>query len=191
MRFSTVLVGAFAALASAQSTTAAPSTTAPATPTSVSLDPAQSSAAACLNACKVEDVDCKAKCVPVPHPSFDQVEKLQACVAECVKNQGNGTESDNIKFGQCRDTCITQNYHNTATTGGAQPTGGSGSGSGSGSGAGGSGGSSSGAGANPTGGAGGNGTTGGSGAGGPSGAGSLHAISAVGLLSFLAAFALL
>lgn len=68
MRFATfIVVGACALFANAQSTDSATSTTATAAST-VSLTPAQSSAAACLNACDAGDVDCQAKCIAVSCP---------------------------------------------------------------------------------------------------------------------------
>lgn len=71
MRFATFLVGAFAIVVSAQSTT-----TETTGATSASLTPAQSSQAACLEACAAGDVDCQARCIAVStlpvKPSFPQ-----------------------------------------------------------------------------------------------------------------------
>lgn len=65
MRFATFFVaGALAVFASAQTDDA--TTTATTTASVVaSLTPAQSSAAACLNACDAGDVNCTAKCIAV------------------------------------------------------------------------------------------------------------------------------
>ena len=64
MRFSILALGAFAAIAAAQTSTP---TTAPAA--TVSVDPAQTSLQAaiaeCLKGCAAGDVNCQAKCVPV------------------------------------------------------------------------------------------------------------------------------
>lgn len=66
MRFSTILIGAFAAVAAAQSS-GAPSTTVAAPATSVSLDPVQATYVACLKGCRDDDVNCRAKCGNVSH----------------------------------------------------------------------------------------------------------------------------
>lgn len=64
MRFtSTIVAGAFAVLASAQSTASA-TTTATAT-TTYSMTSAQASMQACLDACDAGDVDCESKCIAV------------------------------------------------------------------------------------------------------------------------------
>jgi len=67
MRFSAVVFGAFVAVASAQSTTPAPTTSI--SPSQASADSsasaAQASIVACVTSCAADDVNCKAKCVPV------------------------------------------------------------------------------------------------------------------------------
>ncbi|KAI1137037.1 hypothetical protein F5Y05DRAFT_95363 [Hypoxylon sp. FL0543] len=139
MRFSVVVAGLFAAVASAQSstqtdtavssaspaasgsdsTTAASSTTdVVASLTSVSIDPAQTSAQAailqCLGACAADDVDCQAKCIAVPSPDSSNVNKTTECVAACP--QGNGTAADNTNYANCVDGCIAQYYYTTTGT---------------------------------------------------------------------------
>jgi cobalamin biosynthesis Mg chelatase CobN len=123
MRFtSIVLTGAFALLASAQSTTSATSAA------STTIDAAQASASAaqaeilkCLDACKPGDVSCTSKCIAVPNPSDSQVNATNNCVANCP--QGKGTESDIAAYQKCVEDCIGANYF-TATP---SPTGSSGS----------------------------------------------------------------
>ncbi|KAI0882711.1 uncharacterized protein GGS22DRAFT_190692 [Annulohypoxylon maeteangense] len=160
MRFSVAVVGLFAAVASAQSETAsavssaessvasdvssitsaasgASSTVAASTSvdvgslTSVSIDPAQSSAQAaitdCLKACSAEDVNCQAKCIAVPSPDTQNVNKTTECVAACP--QGNGTATDNLNYANCVNDCIAQYYYTTTGTPNlASSTGASGSG---------------------------------------------------------------
>lgn len=66
MRFATFIVaGALAVFANAQSSDSATATAATSASAVVSLTPAQSSAAACLNACDPGDVNCTAKCIAV------------------------------------------------------------------------------------------------------------------------------
>lgn len=70
MRFTSFIVaGALALVASAQTTSdsTASSTATSTASTVVSVDPAQSSEAACLKACKAGDVDCQSKCIAVSH----------------------------------------------------------------------------------------------------------------------------
>ncbi|KAI0838981.1 hypothetical protein F5Y06DRAFT_36681 [Hypoxylon sp. FL0890] len=140
MRFSVVVAGLFAAVASAQSSTATDtavssassaassggdSTTVASTThtgvaslTSVSIDPAQTSAQAaiiqCINACAADDVDCQAKCIAVPSPDTANVNKTTECVAACP--QGNGTAADNQNYANCVDGCIAQYYYTTTGT---------------------------------------------------------------------------
>ncbi|OTA52837.1 hypothetical protein K449DRAFT_402358 [Hypoxylon sp. EC38] len=139
MRFSVVVAGFFAAVASAQSstetdtavssassaasgdsTTVAASTTNTdvASLTSVSIDPAQTSAQAaiiqCINACDVNDVDCKAKCIAVPSPDTTNVNRTTECVAACP--QGNGTAADNDAYSSCVSGCIAQYYYTSTGT---------------------------------------------------------------------------
>ncbi|KAI0197768.1 hypothetical protein F4808DRAFT_289820 [Astrocystis sublimbata] len=123
MRFSIFAAGLFAAVASAQ--TSSPVETGSATvtsaATSVSIDPAQSSAASelqmCLAACDPKDVNCRAKCVNVPSPDNTNVNATQACVTDCPK--GNGTKADNDKYQDCVADCINKFYF--TTTGGSSP----------------------------------------------------------------------
>jgi hypothetical protein len=121
---SVVLVGVFALVASAQSTTSGSA----ATPTTT--DPVQASMIACIEACTPGDVSCTSKCIAVPNPNESQVNATNNCVAACP--QGNGTESDIRNYETCVSDCIGQNYF-TTSGGTPSPTGGAGSGSGSGS----------------------------------------------------------
>lgn len=61
MRFSTILVGAFAAIVAAQASSS-PTTTLASPATTASLDPAQATYIACLKGCRDDDVNCRAKC---------------------------------------------------------------------------------------------------------------------------------
>ncbi|KAI0379724.1 hypothetical protein F5Y04DRAFT_259008 [Hypomontagnella monticulosa] len=153
MRFSVLVAGFFAAAATAQSDTAsataavssvsssgssgateAPSSssgsgsaTVPATLTSVSIDPAQTSAQAamiaCINACAPDDVNCQAKCISVPSPDTQNVNQTTQCVAECP--QGNGTATDNLNYADCVSKCIGQYYYTTSGTPNLQTSSGS------------------------------------------------------------------
>lgn len=103
MRFTAIF------LASALSAVAVATTSA--SPT-YSLDPAQSSIIACLDKCGEADVDCKARCNPVPNPSETQVIQLDKCVGNC--DQGKGTDADAQKYAECRASCISQYYYNSS-----------------------------------------------------------------------------
>ncbi|KAL8370626.1 hypothetical protein RB595_000819 [Gaeumannomyces hyphopodioides] len=123
MRFSTILVGAFAAIVAAQSTTVAP----PAS--SVSLDSATATYVACLKTCRDDDVNCRAKCGGVPFPSDSQANATNVCAAACPK--GKGTEPEVLEWNKCVSSCVEKNFW--ASSGGTpSPTGAAG-GSGSGS----------------------------------------------------------
>ncbi|KAI2616427.1 hypothetical protein GGS26DRAFT_445245 [Hypomontagnella submonticulosa] len=158
MRFSILVTGLFAAVATAQSdstvvstasdtaavssvsssgssgATEAPSSTSgsgsatvPATLTSVSIDPAQTSAQAamiaCINACDPADVTCQAKCISVPSPDTQNVNATTDCVAKCP--QGNGTATDNLNYADCVSKCIGQYYYTTSGTPNLQTSSGS------------------------------------------------------------------
>jgi hypothetical protein len=126
---SIVLAAGLALFANAQ-------TTAGNTTPSQTLDAAtaaQSSAQAevlrCLNACKPEDVDCRAGCIAVPSPSDQQANNTVNCVAACPI--GKGTEADNNAFTKCTTDCVNNNYYDPSA-GTPQPTGGANSGNGNG-----------------------------------------------------------
>ncbi|KAI1817980.1 hypothetical protein GGS20DRAFT_425811 [Poronia punctata] len=113
MRFTSfVAAGLFAIAANAQSsTTQAPATT-------VSVDPAQSSAVdeitECLAACDESDTVCRAHCIAVPSPDSQNVNETTTCVANC--DQGSGSAADNAAYGDCVSNCIGQFYFtNTGT----------------------------------------------------------------------------
>lgn len=194
MRFSTILVGAFAAIVAAQASSS-PTTTLASPATTASLDPAQATYIACLKGCRDDDVNCRAKCGNVPFPNEGQANATNICAAACPK--GKGTEPEVIEWNKCVANCVEKNFW--ASSGGTpSPTGASG-GSGSGSGSGSSGSSSS-AGSGATGGSGGSaartsGTTSGSGTAqtnAPNPANALRVgTSAVGLVGFMAAFLVL
>ncbi|KAI2466393.1 hypothetical protein F4781DRAFT_434462 [Annulohypoxylon bovei var. microspora] len=154
MRFSVIIAGVFAAVASAQSETSSAvssaessatsdasitsaasgasssvvaSTTVDAVSSSVSIDPAQASTAACLKACDLGDVTCQAACISVPSPDTTNVNKTTECVAACP--QGNGTATDNLDYANCVNQCIAEYYYSTAGSAStATGTGASGSG---------------------------------------------------------------
>ncbi|CAK7564391.1 MAG: hypothetical protein SEPTF4163_002280 [Sporothrix epigloea] len=123
MRFSvTLLVGAFAAIATAQSSNM---TTATGVTSSVmAVSSAQAAIDKCLQACAADDVSCRAKCIAVPDPSAAQANATNKCVAGC--NQGNGTASANLAYADCVAACIGANYF-TSTGTPAQATGPAGS----------------------------------------------------------------
>jgi hypothetical protein len=104
MRFTAALIAsALSAVAVAQTTSASPS---------YSIDPAQASVVACLDKCADTDIDCLARCNPVPNPSEDQVIALDKCVGDC--DQGDGSDADSKKYEQCRASCIAEHYYNTS-----------------------------------------------------------------------------
>ncbi|KAL8329022.1 hypothetical protein RB597_004657 [Gaeumannomyces tritici] len=188
MRFSTILVGAFAAIVAAQSSGAGSATVAPPA-SSVSLGSATATYVACLKGCRDDDVNCRAKCGGVPFPSDSQANATNICAAACPK--GTGTEPEVLQWNKCVSNCVEKNFW--ASSGGTpSPTGAAG-GSGSGS-------SGSGSGSSTTGGSGGNaaktsGTTSGSGSAqtnAPNPANALRVgTSAVGLVGFMAAYLVL
>ncbi|RSL66212.1 hypothetical protein CEP53_003448 [Fusarium sp. AF-6] len=99
MRFTSVFVaGAFAAMASAATTT-------------VGLSPAQQSQADCLEACDAGDVKCQSYCITVPSPNEKQVNATTECVANC--DQGDGTEAQTEKYAACLQECVSDNYWKT------------------------------------------------------------------------------
>ncbi|KAK0387602.1 hypothetical protein NLU13_3848 [Sarocladium strictum] len=104
MRFTAVFIAsALSAVAVAQSTSASPT---------YSLDPAQASIVACLDKCGEKDIDCKARCNPVPNPSETQVIQLDKCVGDCPK--GDGSDAGSAKYAECRASCISEYYYNTS-----------------------------------------------------------------------------
>jgi hypothetical protein len=112
MRFtSTIVAGSLAFVASAQST-------------SVSLNPAQASQVACLGKCDPDDLDCIARCSPVPNPNEDQVETTHKCISKCYEEHDQGTAESIQAFSQCQDKCIAADYWNSSE-GTPKPTGGS------------------------------------------------------------------
>ncbi|KAL2209872.1 hypothetical protein CC79DRAFT_1365288 [Sarocladium strictum] len=118
MRFTAALIAsALSAVAVAQTTSASPS---------YSIDPAQASVVACLDKCADTDIDCLARCNPVPNPSEDQVIALDKCVGDC--DQGDGSDADSKKYEECRASCIAEHYYNTSE-GTPKATGAAGSGS--------------------------------------------------------------
>lgn len=99
MRFTSVFVaGAFAAVASAATTTA-------------SVSPAQQSQLDCLEACDAGDVKCQSYCITVPSPNEKQVNATNECVANC--DQGKGSEADTQKYAACIEDCVANNYWKT------------------------------------------------------------------------------
>ncbi|KAF4782291.1 hypothetical protein HER10_EVM0010266 [Colletotrichum scovillei] len=119
MRFTSIIVtGAFAVLAAAQSTT---------TTSASAASSAQAVIEKCLSGCPATDVNCQAKCISVPNPNEDQVNKTTACVAKC--DQGDGSAAATDRYAQCTSKCIAENYWSSGSSPAA--TAGSGSGSGS------------------------------------------------------------
>uniref|UniRef100_L2FT91 Uncharacterized protein n=1 Tax=Colletotrichum fructicola (strain Nara gc5) TaxID=1213859 RepID=L2FT91_COLFN len=76
----------------------------------------------CLAACPATDVNCQAKCIAVPSPNADQINKTTECVAAC--DQGDGSAAATEKFAKCRDGCISEYYFTSGGT--PNPTGSSG-----------------------------------------------------------------
>ncbi|KAI0409066.1 hypothetical protein F4802DRAFT_311019 [Xylaria palmicola] len=139
MRFTPfVVAGLFAVFASAQSSGPAEtgsSTTAVASSSVASADPAQSSAASaveqCLAQCDPSDTKCRANCIAVPSPDTQNVNATTACVAACP--QGNGTAADNQAYADCVEQCIGEFYYTTTGTPNLATSGAGNGGSGSGS----------------------------------------------------------
>ncbi|KAH6650700.1 hypothetical protein F5144DRAFT_543714 [Chaetomium tenue] len=127
MRVTSIFVAAGLALfANAQTTTGnSPSQTVDAA--TAAQTSAQAEVLRCLNTCKADDVNCRAKCVAVPNPNDKQANDTNTCVAACPA--GKGSEADNNAYAKCVGDCIGQNYY-TPTVGTPQPTGGSNSGNG-------------------------------------------------------------
>ncbi|KAI2635029.1 hypothetical protein GGS21DRAFT_490238 [Xylaria nigripes] len=116
MRFTSFIVaGLFAVATSAQSSGAVETGSATAT---VSVDPAQSSAASkieqCLAACDESDTACRAHCIAVPSPDTQNVNATTNCVANCP--QGNGTAAENKAYADCVDGCIAEFYFTSTGT---------------------------------------------------------------------------
>ncbi|KAH6998076.1 hypothetical protein BKA56DRAFT_566783 [Ilyonectria sp. MPI-CAGE-AT-0026] len=99
MRFTIAVVAGFAALASAA--------------TSVSIDPAQSSYVACIDACDPGDVKCLSYCDVVPSPNDAQANATNNCVANC--DQGDGSEKETAAYATCVQDCISNNYFKTSS----------------------------------------------------------------------------
>jgi len=138
MRFSTILLGAFAALVSAQSTSGTATSDSVATTSSssaASTSAAEPQIEQCIKACALGDVSCTSKCIAVPDPSASQVNQTNNCVAACPK--GSGSASDNLNYSNCIDACVGKFYFTSGGT--PSPTGASDGGSGSGNGSGSSG----------------------------------------------------
>ncbi|KAI8956368.1 hypothetical protein F4801DRAFT_13707 [Xylaria longipes] len=120
MRFTSFIVaGLFAVAASAQSSSPVETGSATTTvaSTSVSLDPAQSSASEiqqCLAKCDDSDTKCRANCIAVPSPDNQNVNATTACVADCP--QGNGTAADNQAYADCVQKCIGEYYYTSTGT---------------------------------------------------------------------------
>ncbi|KAK5628124.1 hypothetical protein RRF57_003839 [Xylaria bambusicola] len=116
MRFTSFIVaGLFAVATSAQSSTATGTAVASST---ASIDPAQSSIAAqiqaCLANCDESDTKCRANCIAVPSPDAQNVNATTSCVAACP--QGNGTMADNDAYSDCVQGCIGEFYYTTTGT---------------------------------------------------------------------------
>ncbi|CAK7269153.1 hypothetical protein SEPCBS119000_003426 [Sporothrix epigloea] len=122
MRFATLLVGAFAAFATAQSSNTTTGTAV--SSASWATSSAQAAIDKCLNACAADDLSCRAKCIAVPDPSAAQANATNKCVAGC--SQGNGTASANLAYADCVSACIGANYF-TSTGTPAEATGAAGS----------------------------------------------------------------
>ena len=110
MRFTSAIVaGSLAFVASAQST-------------ATSLTPSQASQVACIEGCDDDDLDCIARCSPVPNPNEDQVEKTHDCISKCYDDNDKGTAESIEAFSQCQDRCIAADYWNSSE-GTPKPTG--------------------------------------------------------------------
>jgi len=109
MKFLVVVLGAMAVLASATAATPSAAVSAPA-----STSTTESILQKCLDACKADDVVCRAKCVGVPSPNPQQVNETEACVEKCP--QGHGSAADIKKYTECRDSCIGQFFYTSGGT---------------------------------------------------------------------------
>ncbi|EON64242.1 hypothetical protein W97_03473 [Coniosporium apollinis CBS 100218] len=125
MKFTAILISAFAglALAAPQPQEATPSALTSSfsvsstvvlsdASTTVSLTPVQT----CLAACPIEDVTCKARCVGAARPNESQVNQTNECVAQC--DQGDGSPAATERYSQCTQNCIASYYPSTQTVGG-------------------------------------------------------------------------
>ncbi|TDZ12936.1 hypothetical protein C8034_v005177 [Colletotrichum sidae] len=134
MRFTSIIAaGILAVSVAAQSSTSTVVVTAVSSAANTESS-AQAAIRKCLEACQASDVTCQSKCMSVPSPNEDQVNKTTECVADC--DQGDGSAAATERFAKCRDDCISKYYFTAGGTPAATgAAGGSGSGSGSGSGA--------------------------------------------------------
>lgn len=97
MKFFSILFSISLAVCSVSAVQNATATTAITTTSSVvsgtaPLTPAQSTEAACLEACPVGDNSCRSKCIPLA----DQTNGVADCISSCPK--GNGTAADNASY---------------------------------------------------------------------------------------------
>ncbi|RCI15103.1 hypothetical protein L249_6824 [Ophiocordyceps polyrhachis-furcata BCC 54312] len=117
MRFHSLIAGGVFALAvnaqgsaSADSSAPASSTTGETMPSfTQELDPAQSSANACLDRCPAGDANCKAHCITVPSPNERQAKATNECTAKC--EQGDGSPAQIKAYSDCVQGCISQNFY--------------------------------------------------------------------------------
>ncbi|KAL2109949.1 hypothetical protein VUR80DRAFT_1815 [Thermomyces stellatus] len=101
MRFTPVIVAGLMAVAKAQDTT----TASDAAPTSG----LSSEVEKCIKECRADDVQCIAHCAPVPSPDEGNLDALHNCVGDC--DQGSGSESDTVAYGNCVSQCVLENYY--------------------------------------------------------------------------------
>jgi hypothetical protein len=123
MRFSAAVVATtLAVVARAQDTTSAPEPTTAEVPTmTYSLDPVQSSIQSCISDCDAADVNCIAKCAPVPSPNDQQAIDTTGCITKCSKDilgngEGGNTEDQVNKYVECSNQCVQDHYYNSDGT---------------------------------------------------------------------------
>lgn len=112
MKFSAVILAAFAA-----AVYAAPQDS---TPVSSATTPQ----ASCLSGCGLTDLKCQASCVGVPYPNEDDANATTKCAEGC--EQGDGSPQAAVDFGNCVQDCIKQNFPmgpQSASPSGTKPTG--------------------------------------------------------------------
>jgi hypothetical protein len=70
------------------------------------LTPAQSSQAACLDACPADEPSCRAKCIVINPGDYAQQNSTIDCISSCEK--GNGTATDNLNYENCQKACVAE-----------------------------------------------------------------------------------
>ncbi|KAJ5855424.1 uncharacterized protein N7529_009368 [Penicillium soppii] len=113
MKFTIFALSAVLALAIADTTTTAGSSTITTTPE-----------VECAKQCDARDTCCTAKCYHVPCPSDNEADDTNSCVSACP--QGTGSPADTQRYADCEQSCLNSHFwggsgatatHPTSTSG--------------------------------------------------------------------------